>query len=92
MTTVVEEVQSVEARHVLQVYKRLPIVLVRGDGSRVVDAEGREYIDLLSGIGSRGVGARAPGARACDRGAGAKSCFIHPICSSTSCRARWRHA
>ena len=51
MTTVAEEVQSVETQHVLQVYKRLPIVLVRGDGSRVVDAEGREYIDLLSGLG-----------------------------------------
>ena len=51
MTTVAEEVQSVETQHVLQVYKRLPIVLVRGNGSRVVDAEGREYIDLLSGLG-----------------------------------------
>ena len=56
MTTVAEEVRSVEAKHILQVYKRLPIVLVRGEGSRVVDANGREYVDLLSGIGVASLG------------------------------------
>ena len=51
MATLAEKVKSIEVQHVLQVYNRLPLVLVRGEGSRVVDAEGREYIDLLSGIG-----------------------------------------
>ena len=61
MTTVAEEVRSVEAEHILQVYKRLPIVLVRGNGSRVVDADGREYLDLLSGIGVVSLGHGHPG-------------------------------
>ena len=61
MTTVAEKVRHVEAQHVLQVYKRLPVLLVRGHGSRVVDAEGREYIDLLSGIGVAALGHAHPG-------------------------------
>ena len=56
MTTVAEQVRGVEARHVLQVYKRLPLVLVRGEGSRVVDTDGREYVDFLSGIGVASLG------------------------------------
>jgi acetylornithine/N-succinyldiaminopimelate aminotransferase len=36
--------------HLLQNYKQQPIVLVRGKGSRVWDADGKEYLDLLSGI------------------------------------------
>lgn len=56
MTTVAEQVRGIEARHVLQVYKRLPLVLVRGEDSRIVDTDGREYIDLLSGIGVASLG------------------------------------
>ena len=46
-----ERVKSLEAAHVLQTYKRQPIVLVRGEGTRVFDAEGRAYLDFISGIG-----------------------------------------
>ena len=56
MTALADEVRGAEARHVLQVYKRLPVVLVRGAGARVVDADGREYVDLLSGIGVASLG------------------------------------
>ena len=45
------EVKQIEANHILQVYQRIPLVLVRGKDSRVFDAEGKEYIDLLSGLG-----------------------------------------
>lgn len=61
MTTVAEEVRGVEAKHILQVYKRLPVVLVRGAGSRVFDANGREYLDFLSGIGVASLGHGHPG-------------------------------
>ena len=54
-------VRELEAAHVLQVYKRLPVVFVRGSGSRLVDAEGREYVDLLSGIGVASLGHAHPG-------------------------------
>ena len=61
MTNVADEVCAVENAHVLQVYKRLPVVLVQGEGSRVVDANGREYVDLLSGIGVTSLGYRHAG-------------------------------
>src|SRR5581483_3421398 len=51
MTTAVDEVVARESRYVLQTYKRNPITLVRGNGVRVYDADGKEYFDLLSGIG-----------------------------------------
>jgi acetylornithine/N-succinyldiaminopimelate aminotransferase len=42
-------------------YKRQPVVFVRGAGSRLWDTEGREYIDLLSGIGVASLGHAHPG-------------------------------
>jgi acetylornithine/N-succinyldiaminopimelate aminotransferase len=50
------EVRDLEAKHVVQTYRRTPIVLVRGKGVRVFDAEGREYLDLLAGIGVSALG------------------------------------
>ena len=32
-------------------YARQPVVMVRGEGSRVWDADGREYLDLFAGFG-----------------------------------------
>jgi acetylornithine/N-succinyldiaminopimelate aminotransferase len=32
-------------------YARIPIVMVRGEGSRLWDADGREYLDLFAGFG-----------------------------------------
>ena len=36
--------------HLLQNYKQQPVVLERGQGTRVWDADGRMYLDLLGGI------------------------------------------
>ena len=49
--TTAQQVKALEARHVLQTYKRQPVVFVRGDGRRLFDVDGREYLDFLSGIG-----------------------------------------
>ncbi|MEI6659626.1 MAG: aspartate aminotransferase family protein [Planctomycetota bacterium] len=38
-------------RYVVPNYRRFPICLVKGEGSRVWDAEGREYLDLFPGWG-----------------------------------------
>ena len=59
--TVSDDVRRIEATHLLQVYRRLPIVLVRGQGTHVFDADGREYLDLLSGIGVASLGHAHPG-------------------------------
>jgi acetylornithine/N-succinyldiaminopimelate aminotransferase len=51
-----DNVRDLESRHVVQTYRRTPIVLVRGEGVRVFDADGREYLDLLAGIGVGALG------------------------------------
>jgi len=45
------DIQSLEATHVLQTYKRQPVVFARGDGTRLFDIDGRSYLDFISGIG-----------------------------------------
>jgi acetylornithine/N-succinyldiaminopimelate aminotransferase len=53
---VTQDVRELESKYVVQTYRRTPIVLVRGKGVRVFDAEGREYLDLLAGIGVGALG------------------------------------
>jgi acetylornithine/N-succinyldiaminopimelate aminotransferase len=60
-TSALEEIQAREARHVLQTYRRNPVTFVRGEGVRLFDSEGREYFDLLSGIGVASLGHAHPG-------------------------------
>ena len=71
MTTVMDDIQALEARHVLQTYRRQPVTLVRGEGVRLFDADGREYLDLLSGIGVASLGHAHPGLARGDRRSGA---------------------
>lgn len=56
MSPTLDEVRALESQHVLGTYKRQPVLFVRGDGVRLFDADGKAYLDLLSGIGvaSRG--------------------------------------
>jgi acetylornithine/N-succinyldiaminopimelate aminotransferase len=49
-------VKELESKHVVQTYRRTPIVLVRGKGVHVFDADGHEYLDLLAGIGVGALG------------------------------------
>ena len=55
------KVTELEALHVLQTYKRQPVVFVRGEGSRLFDENGRGYLDFLSGIGVCVLGHAHPG-------------------------------
>jgi acetylornithine/N-succinyldiaminopimelate aminotransferase len=59
-TVVADEVVGRETRHVLQTYRRQPVTFVRGQGARLWDADGREYLDLLSGIGVTALGHAHP--------------------------------
>jgi acetylornithine/N-succinyldiaminopimelate aminotransferase len=56
-----DQIRDTEARHVMQTYKRAPIVLVKGDGARVWDSEGRAYLDFTSGVGVASLGHANPG-------------------------------
>ena len=40
-----------DKRYIASTYARFPVRLVRGEGRTVYDAEGKEYLDLASGIG-----------------------------------------
>ncbi|WP_456472184.1 acetylornithine/succinylornithine family transaminase [Methanocaldococcus sp.] len=42
---------EMEKKYHIQVYKRFPVVFVRGKGTRLWDIDNREYIDFLAGIG-----------------------------------------
>lgn len=46
-----QDIQALETAHVLQTYRRQPVAFVRGHGVHLYDAEGRAYLDFLSGIG-----------------------------------------
>lgn len=51
MTRSSQETISLFDKYVIPNYGRYPISLVRGEGSRVYDAEGKEYLDLFPGWG-----------------------------------------
>ena len=57
MTTLpMTDVRALESRHVLQVYRRFPVVFERGEGTRLFDDTGRSYLDFVSGIGVAALG------------------------------------
>jgi len=45
-----DELQDLERRWAMPTYRRAPVEFVRGEGARLWDSEGSEYIDLLAGI------------------------------------------
>ena len=45
-----------EAAAILQTYGRAPVTFVRGDGCRLYDEDGKDYLDCLSGIAVVSVG------------------------------------
>jgi acetylornithine aminotransferase/acetylornithine/N-succinyldiaminopimelate aminotransferase len=61
MKVTLDDIRERESRHVLQTYKRQPVAFVRGNGARLYDVDGREYIDLVSGIGVASLGHAHPG-------------------------------
>ena len=77
-----DDIQALESRHVLQTYRRQPVTFVRGEGVRLFDAEGREYLDLLSGIGVASLGHAHPGLARGDRRSGADAAaHLEPVLS-----------
>jgi predicted acetylornithine/succinylornithine family transaminase len=44
------EVQSLEERYLMRTYKRGEVDFVRGEGTLLWDADGKEYLDFLTGI------------------------------------------
>src|SRR5262245_3478009 len=55
-----ESIIAAEMAHTSGVYPKRPIAIVRGEGARLWDAEGREYIDCVGGQGSANLGHANP--------------------------------
>ena len=49
MTT--QEIAEFDKKYIINTYGPRPIAIIRGKGTRVWDADGKEYLDLFSGIG-----------------------------------------
>jgi acetylornithine/LysW-gamma-L-lysine aminotransferase len=51
---------SIEQRHEIGVYAKRPLAIVRGEGVRLWDAEGRMYLDCMGGQGAANLGHSHP--------------------------------
>ena len=51
-----QEVKALTGQYVMNTYGRFPVAVERGEGARLYDFEGREYIDFTSGIGVTDLG------------------------------------
>ncbi|MEP6952823.1 MAG: acetylornithine/succinylornithine family transaminase [Solirubrobacteraceae bacterium] len=52
----VDELQALERAHVVGAYARMPVQFVRGEGARLWDAEGTEYLDFQTGLAVNSLG------------------------------------
>jgi acetylornithine/N-succinyldiaminopimelate aminotransferase len=55
-----QELVALSEKHLMRFTKRQPIALVRGEGVRVWDADGREYLDFTGGIAVTALGHSHP--------------------------------
>jgi len=55
-----QPIMDLERDYLLQNYARYPLVLARGKGHYVYDAEGRRYLDFITGIGVNALGHAHP--------------------------------
>jgi LysW-gamma-L-lysine/LysW-L-ornithine aminotransferase len=58
--TITESIQSVENAHESGVYSKRQVVIVKGQGAHLWDAEGNEYIDCVGGQGAANLGHANP--------------------------------
>jgi predicted acetylornithine/succinylornithine family transaminase len=58
--TTYDDLVALDAAHVMQTYGRLPVVFVRGEGVRLWDSQGKEYLDFLGGLAVTSLGHAHP--------------------------------
>jgi acetylornithine/N-succinyldiaminopimelate aminotransferase len=54
------EIADLTSKHTMNTYGRAPVAFVRGEGCRVWDADGREYLDFVAGIAVNALGHAHP--------------------------------
>jgi predicted acetylornithine/succinylornithine family transaminase len=82
---------ALDAQHVLQVYRRAPVVFESGQGCALLTRDGDRYLDLISGVGVASLGHAHPGlARAIADQASTllhtSNLFHHPLQSELAAR------
>ncbi len=60
LTTTATDKIALDAQHVLQVYRRAPVVFTSGKGSALFTRSGDRYLDLISGVGVASLGHAHP--------------------------------
>jgi predicted acetylornithine/succinylornithine family transaminase len=60
VSAIYDELVRLDAEHVMQTYARLPVAFVRGEGTKLWDTEGREYLDFLGGLAVTSLGHAHP--------------------------------
>jgi acetylornithine/N-succinyldiaminopimelate aminotransferase len=60
MTVDTKELLDAGSRHLMAFTKRAPVALVRGEGMRVWDSDGKEYLDFTGGIAVTALGHSHP--------------------------------
>ena len=55
-----DRIAKLDAAYTLQTYGRKPVLFTRGEGIRLWDDEGREYLDFVAGIGAVNLGHAHP--------------------------------
>jgi acetylornithine/N-succinyldiaminopimelate aminotransferase len=92
MTTMMTaDVFGLESAHVLQVYRRSPVVFDRGEGCYLFDQTGRAYLDFVSGVGVAALGHAHPGLAAAIADQAAQllhtsNLFFHPLQGQVAAR------
>lgn len=59
-TETLEEIIALGEEGLIKTYNRLPVAFVRGEGTRLWDTQGREYLDFVGGLGTCGLGHSHP--------------------------------
>ncbi|MFQ5808733.1 MAG: acetylornithine transaminase [Armatimonadota bacterium] len=54
------EIAELTEQHTMNTYGRVPVAFVRGEGCRVWDADGKEYLDFVAGIAVNALGHAHP--------------------------------
>jgi acetylornithine/N-succinyldiaminopimelate aminotransferase len=54
--TELAELQRLEARYAMPTYVRAPVEFVRGEGARLWDSDGKEYLDFFAGLSVHNAG------------------------------------
>lgn len=55
-----DELEALDARHVMGTYRRQPVAFVAGSGTVLVDTDGREYLDFVGGLAVTSLGHSHP--------------------------------